>query len=98
MQSSKALVTRNQNMTVGQHNQHNAMVNSTVTFALYTIVIYLFGIITSVFVLDNNQGTLPYSDWLPNDLHDEGWTMRSLQIILYWIETLLNDGNVRVPT
>jgi len=94
MQSSKALIPRNQTMTVDQHN-HNNVVNSTVTFALYTLVIYLFGIITSVFVLsDNNQGTLPYSDWLPNDLHDEGW----VQIILYWIETLLNDGNVRVPT
>ena len=97
MPSSKQLIPRNQNMTVDQQN-HNNMVNSTVTFALYTLVIYLFGIITSVFVLDNNQGALPYSDWLPNDLHDEGWTMRSLQIILYWIETLLNDGNVRVPT
>ncbi|CAG8566376.1 21336_t:CDS:10 [Rhizophagus irregularis] len=94
MQSSKALVTRNQNMTVAQHN----MVNSTVTFALYTLVIYLFGIITSVFVLDNNQGNIPYSEWLPNDLRDEGWTMRSFQIILYWIDTLLNDGNMRVPT
>ncbi len=80
-------------MAVGQHN---VMVNSTVTFALYTLVIYLFGIITSVFVLDNNQG---YSDWLPPDVvHDESWTMRSFQIILYWIETLLNDGNMRVPT
>jgi len=96
MPSSKALITRNPNMTVGQHNQNN--VNSTITFALYTLVIYLFGIITSVFVLDNNQGTLPYSDWLPNDVRDESWTMRSFQIILYWIETLLNDGNMRVPT
>jgi hypothetical protein len=96
MQSSKALVTRNQNMTVAQHN--NNMVNSTATFALYTLVIYLFGIITSVFVLDNNQGNLPYSEWLPNDMRDEGWTMRSFQIILYWIDTLLNDGNMRVPT
>lgn len=94
MQSSKALVTRNQNMTVAQHN----MVNSTATFALYTLVIYLFGIITSVFVLDNNQGNIPYSEWLPNDLRDEGWTTRSFQIILYWIDTLLNDGNMRVPT
>ena len=83
-------------MTVGQHNQNN--VNSTIIFALYTLVIYLFGIITSVFVLDNNQGNLPYSDWLPNDVRDESWTMRSFQIILYWIETLLNDGNMRVPT
>ncbi|CAG8598442.1 11893_t:CDS:2, partial [Funneliformis mosseae] len=95
MQSSKALVTRNQNMTV---QQNNVVVNSTVTFALYTLVIYLFGIITSVFVLDNNQGALTYSDWLPHDVVDESWTMRSFQIILYWIETLLNDGNMRVPT
>ncbi|CAI2180848.1 2777_t:CDS:10 [Funneliformis geosporum] len=95
MQSSKALVPRNQNMTVGQHN---VVVNSTVTFALYTLVIYLFGIITSVFVLDTNQGTITYSDWLPHDVVDDGWTMRSFQIILYWIETLLNDGNMRVPT
>ncbi|CAG8488178.1 5972_t:CDS:10 [Funneliformis caledonium] len=95
MQSSKALVTRNQNMTV---QQNNVVVNSTVTFELYTLVIYLFGIITSVFVLDNNQGALTYSDWLPHDVVDESWTMRSFQIILYWIETLLNDGNMRVPT
>ncbi|GES93865.1 annexin family protein [Rhizophagus clarus] len=94
MQPSKALVTRNQNMTVAQHN----VINSTVTLALYTLVIYFFGIITSVFVLDNNQGNIPYSEWLPNDLRDEGWTMRSVQIILYWIDTLLNDGEMRIPT
>jgi len=90
MQSSKALVTRNQNMTVDQRN----VVNSTVTFALYTIVIYLLGVITSVF-LDGNLQNLQYSDWVPNDIHDESWTMR---IILYLIETLLYDENVRVPT
>jgi hypothetical protein len=79
--------------------QNSAIVNNTVTFALYTLVVYLFGIITSVFVLDSNQGPVPYPDWIPMDVRDESWTMRSLEIILYWVETLLNDGNnMKVPT
>ncbi|CAG8511257.1 11972_t:CDS:10 [Gigaspora margarita] len=94
-QSSRALVTRNSDMNVAQRN---AMVNNTVTIALYTLVIYFFGIITSVFVLDNNQGPA-YSDWLPYEVvKDDSWTARSMEIILYWVENLLNDGNMRVPT
>ncbi|CAG8638005.1 10401_t:CDS:10, partial [Racocetra fulgida] len=64
-QSSRALVPRNNDMNVAQRN---AMVNNTVTIALYTLVIYFFGIITSVFVLDNNQGPYSYSDWLPYEV------------------------------
>ncbi|CAG8616355.1 19080_t:CDS:10 [Gigaspora rosea] len=94
-QSSRALVSRNSDMNVAQRN---AMVNNTVTIALYTLVIYFFGIITSVFVLDNNQGPA-YSDWLPYEVvKDDSWTARSMEIILYWVENLLNDGNMRVPT
>nr|CAG8525515.1 5130_t:CDS:10 [Entrophospora candida] len=94
-QSSKALVPRNANNSV-----HNiAIVHNTATFALYTVVIYLFGIITSVFVIDNNQGAAPYSDWMPyDDLREDGWASRLGQMILYWAEILLNDGNMRVPT
>ncbi|CAG8497867.1 4314_t:CDS:10 [Cetraspora pellucida] len=95
-QSSRALVPRNNDMNVAQRN---AMVNNTVTLALYTLVIYFFGIITSVFVLDNNQGPYSYSDWLPYEVvKDDSWTARSMEIILYWVENLLNDGNMRVPT
>ncbi|CAG8449804.1 24967_t:CDS:10 [Dentiscutata erythropus] len=95
-QSSRALVSRNSDMNVAQRS--NAMVNNTVTLALYTLVIYFFGIITSVFVLDNNQGPA-YSDWLPYEVvKDDSWTARSMEIILYWVENLLNDGNMRVPT
>ncbi|CAG8545862.1 29702_t:CDS:10 [Racocetra persica] len=95
-QSSRALVPRNNDMNVAQRN---AMVNNTVTIALYTLVIYFFGIITSVFVLDNNQGPYSYSDWLPYEVvKDDSWTARSMEIILYWVENLLNDGNMRVPT
>ncbi|CAG8488618.1 16339_t:CDS:10 [Acaulospora morrowiae] len=98
VQSSKALVPCNNNNKLNVA-QNNVIVNSTVTFALYTLVVYLFGIITSVFVLDNNQGTNMYSDWLPYEVvRDERWTTRSIEIILYWIETLLSDGNMRVPT
>ncbi|CAG8500791.1 12211_t:CDS:10, partial [Acaulospora colombiana] len=95
VQSSKALVPCNNKLNVAQNN---LIVNSTVTFALYTLVVYLFGIITSVFVLESNQGAT-YSDWLPYEVvRDERWTTRSVEIILYWIETLLSDGNMRVPT
>ncbi|CAG8482963.1 6520_t:CDS:10 [Ambispora leptoticha] len=93
--TSKTLVPRNTaNMAV------SSQVNSTVTFALYTLVVYLFGIITSVFVLDGNQGTnAGYSDWIGFDSAREDSVMaRSIQIILYWFETLLNDGNNMVPT
>ncbi|GES93927.1 hypothetical protein GLOIN_2v1782831 [Rhizophagus clarus] len=84
---SKALFTCNHNV-----------INSTVTLALYTLVIYFFGIITSVFVLDNNLGKFPYSESMPDsESLPESWTMRSAQIILYWIDTLLNDS-IRVPT
>ncbi|CAG8498314.1 10151_t:CDS:10 [Paraglomus brasilianum] len=93
--SSRALVTRG-NMSIAQYN---SMVNNTVTFALYTLVVYLFGIITSVFVLDSSQGPIPYADWIPLDMPNDSWTARSLEIILYWLETLLNDGNnMKVPT
>ncbi|CAG8761055.1 10010_t:CDS:1, partial [Dentiscutata heterogama] len=40
-----------------------------------------------------------YSDWLPYEVvKDDSWTARSMEIILYWVENLLNDGNMRVPT
>ncbi|CAG8604969.1 2119_t:CDS:10 [Ambispora gerdemannii] len=92
--TTKTLVTRNQNMAV------SSQVNSTVTFALYTLVVYLFGIITSVFVLDGSQGTnAGYSDWIGFDsVREDSVMARSIQIILYWFETLLNDGNNMVPT
>ncbi|CAG8564695.1 7415_t:CDS:10 [Diversispora eburnea] len=95
VQSSRALVTRNK-LNVAQNN---TIVNSTVTFALYTLVIYLFGIITSVFVLDSNQGAIPYSDWLPYEVvRDESIGTKTTEIILYWIESLLSDRNMKVPT
>ncbi|KAG9293928.1 hypothetical protein G9A89_019266 [Geosiphon pyriformis] len=92
---SRALVPRSSNMGVSQQNA----VNSTVTFALYTLVIYLFGIITSVFVLDNNTGTNGgYGEWGYDSAREDSVMTRSFQIIFYWIETLLDDGNNIVPT
>ncbi|KAI8980448.1 hypothetical protein BDB01DRAFT_796443 [Pilobolus umbonatus] len=70
------------------NQKDDKVITNTVTFALYTVLIYFFGIVTSTFLLDGSQpqgwehalvaaasGQLPRSKFL--------------EIILYWLEKLL---------
>jgi hypothetical protein len=64
------------------------LVTSTVTFALYTLLVYFFGIVTSSFLMDGGaQGfeqalvAATASGQLPKS--------KIFEIILYWLEKLL---------
>ncbi|CAG8738899.1 27888_t:CDS:2, partial [Racocetra persica] len=70
--------------------QHHAMVKKTVATALYTLSIYLFGITTTMLILDNNQYPISRSDLSSCEI-DDSWTARSIDIILYWIEHVLME-------
>lgn len=65
------------------------IVANTVTFALYTLLVYFFGIVTSTFLLD---GSAPQSSWeqaLVAAASGQVPKSKVLEIVLYWIEKLL---------
>lgn len=64
------------------------IVANTVTFALYTLLVYFFGIVTSTFLLDG----APSSSWeqaLVAAASGQVPKSKVLEIVLYWIEKLL---------
>lgn len=78
-----------------------AAANTVTTFALYTLFVYLFGIVTSTFLLENTAGSgtgfeafmtmasssqaVPGSSFATNKL---------LEVILYWIEKIVFEKRV----
>lgn len=66
-------------------------VTNTATFALYTLLVYIFGIVTSTFLLDGHPGS--WEQALVAVASQQGGSRsKILEIILYWIEKLL-EGN-----
>lgn len=80
------------------HHHHQALVRpndravtNTATFALYTLLVYIFGIVTSTFLLDGHPGS--WEQALVAVASQQGGSRsKILEIILYWIEKLL-EGN-----
>ncbi|KAL0141579.1 hypothetical protein V8B55DRAFT_1490392 [Mucor lusitanicus] len=87
--------------TTSQHNSTNnrdrkimtrrddKIVTNTVTFALYTVLIYFFGIVTSTFLLDGASGQNGWEQALVAAASGQVPKSKVLEIILYWIEKLL---------
>ncbi|GAN06570.1 hypothetical protein MAM1_0128c06056 [Mucor ambiguus] len=65
------------------------IVTNTVTFALYTVLIYFFGIVTSTFLLDGASGQNGWEQALVAAASGQVPKSKVLEIILYWIEKLL---------
>ncbi|KAK4518891.1 putative DNA helicase ino80 [Mucor velutinosus] len=65
------------------------IVTNTVTFALYTVLIYFFGIVTSTFLLDGATGQNGWEQALVAAASGQVPKSKVLEIILYWIEKLL---------
>lgn len=65
------------------------IVTNTVTFALYTVLIYFFGIVTSTFLMDGSGSGQP---WDLVAVAASGQVVpksKILEIVLYWLEKLL---------
>ncbi|CDH60915.1 hypothetical protein RO3G_00813 [Lichtheimia corymbifera JMRC:FSU:9682] len=78
-----------------------ALTNTATTFALYTLLVYIFGIVTSTFLLENAAGSStglealmtmasssqagPGSSFVTNKL---------LEVIIYWIEKIVFENRV----
>ncbi|KAI8639417.1 hypothetical protein BD408DRAFT_435157 [Parasitella parasitica] len=65
------------------------IVTNTVTFALYTLLVYFFGIVTSTFLLDGAPGQNGWEQALVAAASGQVPKSKVLEIILYWIEKLL---------
>jgi hypothetical protein len=65
------------------------IVTNTITFALYTVLIYFFGIVTSTFLMEGS-GTPPgWEHALAAAASGQVPKSKLLEIILYWLEKLL---------
>ncbi|KAI7901039.1 uncharacterized protein BX663DRAFT_516112 [Cokeromyces recurvatus] len=87
--TSKDISTIKDRNHKGLTRKEDRIVTNTVTFALYTLLVYFFGIITSTFLLDGN--TTSWEQALAAAAASSGQVPKSkfLEIILYWIEKLL---------
>ncbi|KAI9311732.1 hypothetical protein BX666DRAFT_2031890 [Dichotomocladium elegans] len=68
-------------------------VTNTATFAIYTLIVYIFGIVTSTFLLENGHPGSWEQALVAAASQQGGSKSKILEIILYWIEKLL-DGNI----
>ncbi|KAI9012675.1 hypothetical protein CLU79DRAFT_769621 [Phycomyces nitens] len=68
---------------------NDKIVTNTVTFALYTLLVYIFGIVTSTFLIENG----PPGTW-EHALAAASTQPKSkiLEILIYWVEKLLFEG------
>jgi hypothetical protein len=62
----------------------NRIVANTITFALYTLVVYAFGIVTSTFLIETSSQTI----W---NVGNTAGKNKVLEVLLYWLEKLLSE-------
>ena len=85
------------------------MIANVTLVSMYTIVVYLFGVITSVFLVDNGQvpGGFNYGQFLSFDValqevanNDGGpGRFKVVEILVYWLQNLVWQGDAGyVPT
>lgn len=85
----------------------NVIANVTLV-SMYTIVVYLFGVITSVFLVDNGQAGFNYGRFLSFDALQEvanadmnggPGRFKVVEILVYWLQNLVFQGDAGfVPT
>jgi hypothetical protein len=72
--------------------QNDKLITSTATFAIYTLLVYIFGIVTSTFLIETgSQGSWEHALMAAAGQQDGGKS-KLLEILLYWIERLLFEG------
>ncbi|KAI8072044.1 hypothetical protein BDF21DRAFT_424770 [Thamnidium elegans] len=84
-----AITTTNNKDIKIMTRKDDKIVTNTVTFALYTVLIYFFGIVTSTFLMDGGANTAPWEQALVAATSGQIPKSKLLEIILYWIEKLL---------
>ena len=67
-------------------------VTNTATFAIYTLLVYIFGIVTSTFLLDGQPGSWEQA-LVAAATQQGGSRSKVLEILIYWIEKLLFEGD-----
>ncbi|ORZ18459.1 hypothetical protein BCR42DRAFT_410868 [Absidia repens] len=80
------------NTTLTTRQKDDKVITGTVTFAIYTLLVYVFGIVTSTFLVENG----PPASWeqaLMVTAGESGGSYKLLDILLYWIERLLFEGD-----
>ncbi|KAI8068221.1 hypothetical protein BC940DRAFT_273139 [Gongronella butleri] len=80
-----------QRVALRHSNNNDKVINSTTTFALYTLLVYIFGIVTSTFLIDNGIPS-GLEQALVAAASSQGFKGRLFEILLYWIEKLLFEG------
>ncbi|KAG0038692.1 hypothetical protein BGZ82_011163 [Podila clonocystis] len=92
---------------MNRRENKNVIANVTLV-SMYTIVVYLFGVITSVFLVDNGQAGFNYGRFLSFDAMQEVANMdmnggpgrfKVVEILVYWLQNLVFQGDAGfVPT
>lgn len=76
--------------TVARSNDR--AVTNTTTFAIYTLLVYIFGIVTSTFLLENGHAGSWEQALVAAATQSGGSRSKILEILIYWIEKLLFEG------
>ncbi|KAG0205908.1 hypothetical protein BGX28_002550, partial [Mortierella sp. GBA30] len=93
-------------MAVARRENKNVIANVTLV-SMYTIVVYLFGVITSVFLVDNghtgafNYGQVldAFQDVAVADMNGGPGRFKVFEILVYWLQNLVWQGDAGfVPT
>jgi len=72
--------------------------------SVYTIIIYLLGLVTSVFMVDNQSGAFSHGRYLSyaaaaNDVNGGNARFGVIEVLVYWIQNLVWQGDAaHVPT
>lgn len=92
---------------MNRRENKNVIANVTLV-SMYTIVVYLFGVITSVFLVDNGQAGFNYGRFLSFDAMQEvanadmngvPGRFKVVEILVYWLQNLVFQGDAGfVPT
>ncbi|KAF9285772.1 hypothetical protein BGZ68_003556 [Mortierella alpina] len=93
-------------MALTRRESKNAITNVTLV-SMYTIIVYLFGVITSVFLVDNghagafNYGRVldAFQDVAVADMNGAPGRFKVLEILVYWLQNLVWQGDAGfIPT
>ncbi|KAG0346825.1 hypothetical protein BG004_000746 [Podila humilis] len=104
--STNNVSTSHPGRVMNRRENKNIVANVTLV-SMYTIVVYLFGVITSVFLVDNGQPGFNYGRFLSFDALEEAamadmnaggpGRFKVVEILVYWIQNLVFQGDVGYP-
>lgn len=87
--SSQTIVRKNTTPDKAQvlelmRKSNDRTVTNTITFALYTLVVYAFGIVTSTFLIESGTQTI----W---NMSGTAGKSKLFEMLLYWLDKLLSE-------